>query len=30
MKDVIADGFQPKEDVCTGKFADLCTEYGVE
>ncbi|MGI8435130.1 MAG: sugar ABC transporter substrate-binding protein [Nocardioidaceae bacterium] len=27
---VIADGFQTKEDVCTSKFADLCTKYGVE
>jgi D-xylose transport system substrate-binding protein len=27
---VIADGFQPKEDVCTGDFAKLCTKYGVK
>ncbi len=30
VKVVIADGFQPKEQVCKGQFADLCTEYGVE
>ena len=30
VKDVIADGFQPKEDVCTGEFAALCTQYGVQ
>jgi len=27
---VIADGFQKKEDVCTGSFAQLCTANGVE
>jgi D-xylose transport system substrate-binding protein len=27
---VIADGFQSAEDVCTGEYADLCTENGVE
>jgi D-xylose transport system substrate-binding protein len=27
---VIADGFQPKDDVCTGDFAKLCTKYGVK
>lgn len=30
VKDVIADGFQPKEDVCTGKFEKLCADNGVE
>ena len=30
VKKVIADGFQPKEDVCTGQFAQLCQKYGVE
>jgi len=29
VKDVIADGFQSKDDVCTGEFAALCTKYGV-
>lgn len=27
---VIADGFQTKEDVCAGEYADLCAENGVE
>jgi D-xylose transport system substrate-binding protein len=27
---VISDGFQTKEDVCTGAFAKLCTENGVQ
>ena len=27
---VIADGFQPKEDVCSGEFAQLCTDNGVQ
>ena len=27
--DVIDDGGQKAEDVCTGKFADLCTEAGI-
>ena len=27
---VIADGFQTKEDVCTGAFAKLCTDNGVQ
>jgi D-xylose transport system substrate-binding protein len=26
---VISDGFQKKEDVCTGAFAKLCTQNGV-
>jgi len=30
VKDVIADGFQKKEDVCTGDFAQACQKYGVE
>jgi D-xylose transport system substrate-binding protein len=30
VKDVIADGFQTAEDVCTGEFAAACTKYGVE
>jgi D-xylose transport system substrate-binding protein len=30
VKTVIADGFQPKDQVCTGEFAKLCTRYGVE
>jgi D-xylose transport system substrate-binding protein len=29
VKDVIADGFQSKDDVCTGKYAQLCTDNGV-
>jgi D-xylose transport system substrate-binding protein len=29
VKDVIADGFQSADDVCTGEFARFCTEYGV-
>jgi D-xylose transport system substrate-binding protein len=29
VKDVIADGFQSADDVCTGEFASLCTKYGV-
>jgi D-xylose transport system substrate-binding protein len=27
---VISDGFQPKEDVCSGAYAKLCTENGVQ
>jgi D-xylose transport system substrate-binding protein len=30
VKTVISDGFQPKDQVCTGDFAELCTQYGVE
>ncbi len=30
VKDVIADGFQSKEDICGGNFAKLCDEAGVE
>jgi D-xylose transport system substrate-binding protein len=29
VKDVIADGYQTAADVCTGPFAQLCTQYGV-
>lgn len=29
VKDVIADGFVTKEQVCTGSFAALCAEAGV-
>ena len=30
VKDVIADGFQKKEDVCTDDFAQACEKYGVQ
>jgi D-xylose transport system substrate-binding protein len=30
VKTVIADGFQPKDKVCAGDFAQLCTKYGVQ
>jgi D-xylose transport system substrate-binding protein len=30
VKDVIEDGFQKKEDVCTGDFAKACEKYGVQ
>lgn len=29
VKDVIADGFVTKEEVCTGNFAELCTKAGI-
>jgi D-xylose transport system substrate-binding protein len=29
VKDVIADGYHTKEEVCTGTFATLCTQYGI-
>ncbi|NLU77011.1 sugar ABC transporter substrate-binding protein [Micromonospora sp. HNM0581] len=29
VKDVIADGFVTKDEVCTGNFAALCTEAGI-
>lgn len=29
VKQVIADGFQTKAAVCTGKYAPMCTKYGV-
>jgi D-xylose transport system substrate-binding protein len=30
VKTVIADGFQPYDQVCTGEFAKLCDTYGVQ
>jgi D-xylose transport system substrate-binding protein len=30
VKDVVADGFVAKKDVCTPRFADLCEQYGVK
>ncbi len=29
VKDVVADGFVTKEELCTGNFAALCTENGI-
>jgi D-xylose transport system substrate-binding protein len=29
VKDVIADGFQKKEDICKGEFAAKCAEAGI-
>jgi D-xylose transport system substrate-binding protein len=29
VKDVVADGFVTKEELCTGNFATLCTENGI-
>ncbi|HEU4347395.1 MAG TPA: substrate-binding domain-containing protein, partial [Actinoplanes sp.] len=29
VKDVIADGFVTKDEVCSGSFAKLCTENGI-
>lgn len=29
VKDVVDDGFVTKDDLCTGEFADLCTEAGI-
>ena len=29
VKDVVADGFVTKEELCTGSFAALCTENGI-
>ena len=29
VKDVVADGFVTKEELCTGEFADKCTKAGV-
>ena len=29
VKDVVADGFVKKEDLCTGTFAAMCTEAGI-
>ena len=30
VKDVVADGYQTAADVCTGEYAKLCTQYGVQ
>ncbi|TDE50193.1 sugar ABC transporter substrate-binding protein [Nonomuraea mesophila] len=30
IKDVVADGFVTKEELCTGDFAEKCTEAGIE
>ncbi|MBC9714845.1 substrate-binding domain-containing protein [Streptomyces sp. TRM66268-LWL] len=30
VKDVVDDGFVTKEELCTGKYAALCTEAGIE
>jgi D-xylose transport system substrate-binding protein len=30
VKDVVDDGFVTKEELCTGKFADLCAEAGIK
>ena len=30
VKDVVADGFVTKKQLCTAKYADLCTRYGVQ
>ncbi|MFF5296482.1 sugar ABC transporter substrate-binding protein [Paractinoplanes globisporus] len=30
VKDVVADKFVTKKDLCTGKYAALCVEYGVK
>jgi D-xylose transport system substrate-binding protein len=29
VKDVVADGFVTKEELCTGDIAALCTEAGI-
>ena len=29
VKDVVADGFVTKDQLCTGDFAKLCTDNGV-
>jgi D-xylose transport system substrate-binding protein len=29
VKDVVADGFVTKDELCTGEFADKCTEAGI-
>ncbi|GIM95360.1 sugar ABC transporter substrate-binding protein [Paractinoplanes toevensis] len=29
VKDVVTDGFVTKKDLCAGKYAKLCTQYGV-
>ena len=30
VKDVVADGFVTKDELCTGEFAALCTEAGIK
>jgi D-xylose transport system substrate-binding protein len=30
VKDVVADGFVTKEELCTGKYAALCTKAGIK
>ncbi|MFD2350370.1 sugar ABC transporter substrate-binding protein [Nonomuraea ferruginea] len=30
VKDVVADGYVTKEELCTGDFADKCTEAGIQ
>ncbi|MER6119685.1 substrate-binding domain-containing protein [Streptomyces sp. NPDC001743] len=30
VKDVVADGYVTTADLCTGKYAALCTKYGVK
>ncbi|MEU9830794.1 substrate-binding domain-containing protein [Streptosporangium sp. NPDC048047] len=30
VKDVVADGYVTKDELCTGEFADKCTEAGIQ
>ena len=30
VKDVVADGYVTKEELCTGEFAEKCTEAGIQ
>ena len=30
VKDVVDDEFVTAEELCTGEFADACTELGIE
>ena len=30
VKDVVTDGYVTKEELCTGDFADKCTEAGIQ
>ena len=30
VKDVVADGFVTKDELCTGDFAAKCTEAGIQ
>ena len=30
VKDVVADGFVAKKDLCTGKYATLCAKWKVK